>query len=101
MTALRCLAPGKVNLSLFVGAPRADGLHPLVSVVQPVSLADELTLEPAPDGTREDEVVCPGIEGPNLAARAATATTRWSPWCSRSRLPTSSSSGPQAVRPMR
>ena len=27
-------APGKVNLCLFVGAPRADGLHPLVSVVQ-------------------------------------------------------------------
>jgi len=27
------IAPGKVNLSLFVGAPRADGLHPLVSVV--------------------------------------------------------------------
>ena len=25
------LAPGKVNLCLFVGAPRADGLHPLVS----------------------------------------------------------------------
>ena len=37
--SLRCLAPGKVNLSLYVGAPRADGLHPLVSVVQPVSLA--------------------------------------------------------------
>src|SRR6185369_992886 len=28
-------APGKVNLCLLVGAPRADGLHPLVSVVQP------------------------------------------------------------------
>jgi 4-diphosphocytidyl-2-C-methyl-D-erythritol kinase len=44
---LRCLAPGKVNLSLHVGAPRADGRHPLVSVVQAVSLADELTMEPA------------------------------------------------------
>ena len=61
-------APGKVNLSLFVGAPRADGLHPLVSVVQAVSLADELTLGPA-EG-EEDEVVCPGVEGPNLAGRA-------------------------------
>ena len=28
---LTALAPGKVNLCLFVGAPRADGLHPLVS----------------------------------------------------------------------
>ena len=61
-------APGKVNLSLFVGVPREDGLHPLVSVVQALSLADELTLAPA-DGDA-DEVVCPGVEGPNLAARA-------------------------------
>jgi 4-diphosphocytidyl-2-C-methyl-D-erythritol kinase len=62
------LAPGKVNLSLLVGAPRDDGLHPLVSVVQAVSLADELTLEPAAGDA--DEVVCPGVEGPNLAGRA-------------------------------
>jgi 4-diphosphocytidyl-2-C-methyl-D-erythritol kinase len=61
-------APGKVNLSLFVGAPRPDGLHPLVSVVQAVSLADELTLAQA-DGDA-DEVVCPGVDGPNLAGRA-------------------------------
>src|SRR6185436_9041529 len=72
----RALAPGKVNLALFIGAPRAgDGLHPLVSVVQPVSLADELTLRPAPAGAREDEVLCPGVEGPNLAG-AALATFR-------------------------
>ena len=60
MSVLRARAPGKVNLCLFVGEPREDGLHPLVSVVQALSLADELTLEPA--GT-EDEVVCPGVEG--------------------------------------
>jgi 4-diphosphocytidyl-2-C-methyl-D-erythritol kinase len=76
---LTVAAPGKVNLSLFVGPPREDGLHPLVSVVQPVSLADELTLTPAPaaDG---DEVHCPGVEGPNLAARALAlfrAATGW------------------------
>jgi 4-diphosphocytidyl-2-C-methyl-D-erythritol kinase len=59
-------APGKVNLSLFVGAPREDGLHPLVSVVQAVTLADELTLEPAD----VEEVICNGVEGENLAARA-------------------------------
>ena len=71
-------APGKVNLSLFVGAPRADGLHPLVSVVQAVTLADELTLEPA--GGAEDEVVCPGIEGPNLAAAALAAFRARTGW---------------------
>jgi 4-diphosphocytidyl-2-C-methyl-D-erythritol kinase len=69
-------APGKVNLSLFVGAPRADGLHPLVSVVQAVSLADEVTMEPAD----RDEVVCPGIEGPNLAARALAAFRERTGW---------------------
>jgi 4-diphosphocytidyl-2-C-methyl-D-erythritol kinase len=41
---LTTLAPGKVNLCLLVGAPRADGLHPLVSVVQPTDLADEVSL---------------------------------------------------------
>ena len=65
---LRARAPGKVNLCLYVGLPRADGLHPLVSVVQALSLADELTLEPAAGDA--DEVVCAGVEGPNLAARA-------------------------------
>ena len=78
MTRLRCRAPGKVNLCLFVGRPRADGYHPLVSLVQPVSLADELDLAPA-SGDR-DEVVCPGVEGENLAAVALAtfrAATRW------------------------
>src|SRR3954464_4206155 len=59
-------APAKVNLCLYVGTPREDGLHPLVSVVQALSLADELTLEPA----EHEEVVGPGGEGPNLAGRA-------------------------------
>jgi 4-diphosphocytidyl-2-C-methyl-D-erythritol kinase len=72
------LAPGKVNLSLFVGAPRADGLHPLVSVVQAVTLADDLTLAPA--GGPRDEVVCPGVEGPNLAARALAAFRAATGW---------------------
>ncbi len=69
-------APGKVNLSLFVGEPREDGLHPLVSVVQAVSLADELTMEPA----AADLVVCPGVDGPNLAARALAAFRAATGW---------------------
>jgi 4-diphosphocytidyl-2-C-methyl-D-erythritol kinase len=74
---LAARAPGKVNLSLCVGAPRMDGLHPLVSVVQAVSLADELTLAP---GGEADVVVCPGVEGENLALRALRefrAATGW------------------------
>jgi 4-diphosphocytidyl-2-C-methyl-D-erythritol kinase len=78
VTELRCRAPGKVNVCLFVGRARDDGFHPLVSLVQPVSLADELVLTAA-DGDA-DEVVCPGVEGDNLAARALArfrATTGW------------------------
>ena len=72
-------APGKVNLCLFVGRPReADGYHPLVSVFQSVSLADRLRLELA-DGA-EDEVHCPGVSGPNLAARALALYREASGW---------------------
>jgi 4-diphosphocytidyl-2-C-methyl-D-erythritol kinase len=60
-----------VNLCLFVGRPRADGYHPLVSLIQPVSVADELELEPA--GGSADEVRCAGVDGENLAARALAA----------------------------
>jgi 4-diphosphocytidyl-2-C-methyl-D-erythritol kinase len=69
--SLRTLAPAKINLGLFVGPTRTDGRHELVSVMQPISLADEVSIEPAP-GAGGDEVCCPGIEGENLAARALT-----------------------------
>jgi 4-diphosphocytidyl-2-C-methyl-D-erythritol kinase len=78
--ALRALAPGKVNLCLFVGAPRGDGLHPLASVVQPVTLADELTLAPAGPDAAGDEVICPGVDGPNLAASALAAFRAATGW---------------------
>ena len=61
-------APGKVNLSLFVGAARADGRHEIITLIESVSLADELELV-----TRvalEDGVVCPGVEEPNIVSRA-------------------------------
>lgn len=80
MTVLRALAPGKVNLSLCVGAPRADGLHPLASVVQAVSLADELTLRPAGPEAGADEVICPGVAGPNLAGAALAAFRAATGW---------------------
>jgi 4-diphosphocytidyl-2-C-methyl-D-erythritol kinase len=78
------LAPAKVNLGLFVGPVRAsDGRHELVTVMQSISLADELTLEPAAAGGEEDEIVCPGVPGgaeENLAGaalRAFRASTGW------------------------
>jgi len=69
-------AHGKVNLCLLVGAPRTDGLHPLVSIFQPTKLADEVTMEPYV----RDTVVCPGVDGDNLALKALTefrAATGW------------------------
>jgi 4-diphosphocytidyl-2-C-methyl-D-erythritol kinase len=92
----RALAPAKINLGLFVGPVRAphgahpegrrqasDGRHELASVMQSISLADEVTLEAAPAGSREDEVFCPGVPvaaEENLAAaalRAFRAGTGW------------------------
>jgi len=85
----RALAPAKINLGLFLGPVRADdGKHELASVMQSISLADELTLELASasgrqDGGEQDEVICPGVPGgadQNLAAvalRAFRASTGW------------------------
>jgi 4-diphosphocytidyl-2-C-methyl-D-erythritol kinase len=67
--SLSTLAPAKVNLCLFLGDAREDGRHKLVTLFQPVSLADEVTLSVL-DRAGADEVVCPGVSGVNLADRA-------------------------------
>jgi 4-diphosphocytidyl-2-C-methyl-D-erythritol kinase len=75
---VRALAPGKVNLSLALGPVRPDGRHELATLVQAISLADEVRLEPG--AGEADEVVCAEVEGENLAARALgafRATTGW------------------------
>ena len=76
---LRALAPAKINLGLFLGPTRPDSRHELVSVMQSISVADELTLEPAP-GSSADEVLCPGVSGENLAARALAAFRAATAW---------------------
>jgi 4-diphosphocytidyl-2-C-methyl-D-erythritol kinase len=65
---LRELAYAKLNLVLHVGRPRADGLHPICSLVASIDLADEVTAEPRASG--HDTVECRGVPGDNLAARA-------------------------------
>lgn len=77
---LRALAPAKINLGLFVGPTRTDGRHEIVSVMQSISLADELTLEAAPPNAECDEVVCEGVTGENLAARALELFREASGW---------------------
>ena len=59
-------APAKLNLCLYVGARREDGLHEIRSLFEPISLADEIEVFDA----SADEVVCPAIGGENLATRA-------------------------------
>jgi 4-diphosphocytidyl-2-C-methyl-D-erythritol kinase len=66
---MRIQAPAKLNLCLFLGGRRADGLHELCSLFEPLALADAMRVEPA----ARDEVLCPGVEGENLAARALAA----------------------------
>ncbi|HEX6667857.1 MAG TPA: hypothetical protein VF081_14840 [Solirubrobacterales bacterium] len=62
-------APAKLNLCLCLGRTRADGLHELCSLFEPLALADLITVSEA----EADEVLCPGVEGENLAARALAA----------------------------
>jgi 4-diphosphocytidyl-2-C-methyl-D-erythritol kinase len=63
------LAPAKLNLCLYVGPKRDDGLHEIRSLFEPLELADELQLSEA----IADEVICEGIEGPDLTAKALAA----------------------------
>jgi 4-diphosphocytidyl-2-C-methyl-D-erythritol kinase len=59
-------APAKLNLCLHLGRAREDGLHELCSLFEPLALADLIEVSPA----GRDEVICPGVEGENLAAKA-------------------------------
>jgi 4-diphosphocytidyl-2-C-methyl-D-erythritol kinase len=64
-------APAKVNLVLQVGPRRSDGLHEIASLFASLELADSLAIEPAP--APPDEVIAPGVEGPNLVQTAIDA----------------------------
>lgn len=70
-------APAKINLHLGVGAPRADGLHPLVTVYQAVGLYDDVTAREA-SGWRVGASVADWMDatavplsGANIVDRAA------------------------------
>lgn len=72
---LRCWAPGKINLNLLVGAVRADGFHPLDSIVSAVTLYDRIDLRRRTDGQMalQGEGLTCGPDDQNLAFRAARA----------------------------
>ncbi|HEX5763699.1 MAG TPA: hypothetical protein VFY04_11345 [Solirubrobacterales bacterium] len=72
---MKLSAPAKLNLCLFLGPRREDGLHELCSLFEPLTLADAIEVSEQ-GGERPDEVVCPGVAGDpadNLAARALAA----------------------------
>ncbi|MFE5307538.1 4-(cytidine 5'-diphospho)-2-C-methyl-D-erythritol kinase [Isoptericola sp. NPDC056573] len=77
--SVRVRAPGKVNLSLRVGARQADGYHPLSTIFQAVALYEEVTATQVPEGAGvtitvdgpQAELV--PVDGTNLAWRAAEA----------------------------
>jgi 4-diphosphocytidyl-2-C-methyl-D-erythritol kinase len=62
-------APAKLNLCLYLGARREDGLHQLCSLFEPLALSDLIEVREA----AEDEVICAGVDGENLAGRALRA----------------------------
>lgn len=71
-------APAKLNLCLYVGARRDGpphaglhaGFHEICSIFLPIDLTDRIEVS---EGAEADEVLCPGVEGPELAGRALAA----------------------------
>lgn len=64
-------APAKLNLCLYLGGRRADGLHELRSLFCPLALSDRIEIAEARGDV--DEIVCAGVEGPNLVGVALEA----------------------------
>lgn len=65
---IRERAPAKVNLVLQVGPTRDDGLHEIASIFASLRLQDDLTF--LASDSDDDDVHCPGVEGPNLVHAA-------------------------------
>ena len=76
--AVSFLAPAKLNISLRVFGKRPDGLHQIRSVMVPVSLYDEVTVEQSSAGisVETDDPTVPGDER-NSCHRAAVAFRDW------------------------
>ena len=80
MTVYSTEAPAKLNLCLFVGPATADGRHEIVTVMDSLTLVDDVRMTVGAEGLDADEVLCPGVPGPNLAADALATfreRTRW------------------------
>ena len=47
---MQLFAPAKINLSFKILGRREDGFHEIETLMAPISLADELTIEPNESG---------------------------------------------------
>ena len=75
---LRTEAKAKFNLCLLLGPQRSDGYHEVATVIVPVDLADTVTLSTS--SSAADEVICPGVDGDNLALKALELFRSHSRW---------------------
>ena len=101
MREVRASAPGKVNLTLRVGAPTPDGYHPLVTVFEALSLRETVTVRTSktpgvrvetvaylPDGSIDEATTRAMADvdpATHLAVRAARVLQRLAaagPWAS-------------------
>ena len=86
------LAYAKINLTLEVSGRRPDGYHELTSLMQTVSLADELALEPADDLTLSCDVPELACDD-NLVLRAARTLGRGGRFTLRKHIPVAAGLG--------
>jgi len=67
---LELKAPAKLNLCLYLGPRRKDGLHELTSIFEPLTLHDTITVSEGGPQALVDQVICPGVPGENLVTKA-------------------------------
>ena len=80
MKTLTTQARAKINLCLFVGPMRPDGRHEVVTLMDSLALCDDVRMVIGVEGLTADEIVCPGVQGPNIATAALAAfrlETKW------------------------
>ena len=101
MREVRASAPGKVNLTLRVGAPTPDGYHPLVTIFEALNLRETVTVRTSktpgvrvetiaylPDGSVDEATTRAMVDvdpQTHLAVRAARVLQRLAaagPWAS-------------------
>ena len=64
------IAPAKLNLCLYLGPRRKDGLHELASIFEPLTLHDTIRVAEGGPDLVVDRVTCPAVPGENLVTKA-------------------------------